>query len=238
VEFAAELNDFMLEDLRKSYPHLVAEARITLVEAAKEILNTFDQKLRDYATDLFRRQRISVLTEAPVVKVEESVIHLADGSNISYGLLLWSTGNGPTEFVKNAILPKDQSERIVIDSYFHVKGFDNIFAMGDCSVIERGSLPATSQVAQQQGKYLGKALTRRARTLSVEPFRYNHLGMLAYVGGNRALADLETYKGHGWATWLFWRSAYLSRIVSVKNKVLVMFDWIKAKVFGRDISQF
>jgi len=238
VEFAAELNDFMHEDLRRSYPHLVAEARITLVEAAKEILNTFDQKLRDYATDLFRRQRISVLTEAPVVKVDETVMHLADGSDISYGLLLWSTGNGPTEFVKNAKLPKDPRERIVIDAYFQVKGFENIFSLGDCSVIGDGALPATSQVAQQQGKYLGKALTRRARNLTVESFRYSHLGMLAYVGGNRALADLEAYKGRGWATWLFWRSAYLSRIVSTKNKVLVMFDWIKTKFFGRDVSQF
>ncbi|MBM2845223.1 MAG: putative dehydrogenase [Bacteroidetes bacterium] len=165
------------------------------------------------------------------------VKHLKD-DYILYGLLLRSTGNWPTGFVKNAKLPKDQRERIVIDSYFQVKGFDNIFAMENCSMIEAGSLPATSQVAQQQGKYLGKALTRRARKLSVEPFRYNHLGMLAYVGANRALADLETYKGRGWAMWLFWRSAYLSRIVSVKNKVLVMFDWIKAKIFGRDIRQF
>jgi NADH:ubiquinone reductase (non-electrogenic) len=238
VEFAAELNDFMLEDLRKSYPHLVAEARITLVEAAREILNTFDRKLRDYATDLFRRQRISVLTEAPVVRVTGATIHLADGSEIPYGLLLWSTGNGPTEFVRNVALPKDLRERIVVDSYFRVKGCENIYALGDCSVIEGGALPATSQVAQQQGKYLARSFTRRVRGNSVEPFQYNHLGMLAYVGGNRALADLDAYKGRGWATWLFWRSAYLSRIVSLKNKVLVMFDWIKAKVFGRDTSQF
>lgn len=123
-------------------------------------------------------------------------------------------------------------------SFFHVKGFENIYALGDCSVIETKPIPATSQVAQQQGKYLAKSLTRRARNKQVEPFEYRHLGMLAYVGGSKALADLEAVKGRGWATWLFWRSAYLSRIVSLKNKTLVMFDWIKAKVFGRDISQF
>jgi NADH:ubiquinone reductase (non-electrogenic) len=62
--------------------------------------------------------------------------------------------------------------------------------------------------------------------------------MLAYIGGNRALADLQNFKGHGRAAWLFWRSAYLTRIVSLKNKVLVLFDWTKAQLFGRDISQF
>jgi len=81
-------------------------------------------------------------------------------------------------------------------------------------------------------------LTRRERNLPVEPFHYKHLGMLAYIGSNRALADLQNFKGRGWATWLFWRSAYLSRIVSLKNKFSVMTDWIKAKLFGRDISQF
>lgn len=238
VEFAAELNDFMLEDLRKAYPQLVAEARISLVEAMKEILGTFDEKLRRYATELFARQRISVLTESPVIKVDEKTVYLKDGSELHYGLLLWSTGNGPTKFVENVRLPKDNRSRILIDNLFRVKGFENIYALGDCTVIEENPLPATSQVAQQQGKYLAKALTRRARKESVEPFQYKHLGMLAYVGDSKALADLEGVKGRGWATWLFWRSAYLSRIVSLKNKVLVMFDWIKAKLFGRDISQF
>ncbi len=238
VEFAAELNDFLTEDLRHSYPGLVAEAKITLVEAGKEILNTFDEKLRRYATSLFQRQRISILTESPVVRVERATLQLADGSMIPFGLLLWSTGNGPTTFATSVHLPKDQRGRFITDSYFRVSGNEHIYALGDCSSIAGAALPATSQVAQQQGKYLATALTRLARKQPVEPFRYRHLGMLAYVGGNRALADLEAYKGRGWATWLFWRSAYLSRIVSLKNKVSVALDWVKAQLFGRDISQF
>ena len=238
VEFAAELNDFLLEDLRHAYTDLIPEARIILVEAGNEILNTFDKRLRTYAIDLFRRERIRVLTRSPVVKVDEEIVYLQDGSELPYGLLLWSTGNGPTAFAMAAELPKDRKSRFIVDRYFQVKGFKDIYALGDCSVIENGELPATSQVAQQQGQYLAKTLTRRARNQSIEPFKYVHLGMLAYVGSNRALADLQGVKGRGWATWLFWRSAYLSRIVSFKNKVLVLFDWIKTQIFGRDISQF
>ncbi len=238
VEYAAELNDFLIEDLRRSYPGLVSEARICLVEAGKEILNTFDRKLRKYATDLFRRERISVLTESPVIRVDERVVHLQDGSELPYGLLLWSTGNAPSVFAVETDLPKDRAARLITDNYFRVRGHDNIYAIGDCGVIERGELPATSQVAQQEGRYLANALTRNARNKQLKPFTYFHLGMLAYVGGNRALADLQNFKGRGWAAWLFWRSAYLSKIVSMKNKVLVLFDWIKTLVFGRDTSQF
>jgi NADH:ubiquinone reductase (non-electrogenic) len=238
VEFAAELNDFMLEDLQKAYPHLVAEARITLVEAMKEILGTFDEKLRRYATELFARQRISVLTESPVTRVDATTVFLNDGSELKYGLLLWSTGNGPTKFIERINLPKDNRSRIIIDDFFRVKDFENIYALGDCSIIESNPIPATSQVAQQQGKFLGKALTQRARNKAVQPFKYKHLGMLAYVGDNKALADLEDVKGRGWTTWLFWRSAYLTKIVSLRNKFSIAVDWTKAMVFGRDISQF
>ncbi len=238
VEFAAELNDFMLEDLQKAYPNLVAEARITLVEAMKEILGSFDEKLRRYAMELFARQRISVLTESPVIKVDSTTVYLNDGSELHYGLLLWSTGNGPTAFIERVNLPKDNHSRILIDNFFRVKGFDTVYALGDCSVVEGNPLPATSQVAQQQGKYLGKALTLRAYHQEVEPFKYKHLGMLAYVGSNKALADLEEVKGRGWSTWLFWRSAYITKIVSLRNKFSIAIDWTKAIVFGRDISQF
>jgi len=238
VEFAAELSDFLSEDLSKSYPHLIADVKITIVEALKEILNTFDEKLRRYAMKLFRRQHISILTELPVGRVEQNLLHLKDGTKLPFGLLLWSTGNAPTPFVKSLSLEKDSRSRLLVDEFFRARGSENIYAIGDCCVVERTELPATSQVAQQQGKYLARALTQRTRHQKIEPFRYKHLGMLAYIGGNRALADLENFKGRGWATWLFWRSTYLTKIVSLKNKVLVMFDWMKTQVFGRDISQF
>jgi len=238
VEFAAELHDFLHEDLRRAYPLLVAEAGITLVEAGKDVLSTFDKKLRDYATALFRRQQIHVLVGSPVVRVDSTSVHLNDGTVLPFGLLLWSTGNGPTSFVEGVPLERDRQSRILTDRYFRVPGVGNVYALGDCSSVGGLSLPVTAQVAQQEGKYLASALNRLSRGQPVEPFQYRHLGMLAYIGANRALADLESFKGKGRATWLFWRSAYLSRIVSVKNKVLVLFDWIKAQIFGRDISQF
>ena len=238
VEFAAELNDFLVQDLSRVYPRLTQEARITLVEAMKEILGTFDEKLRRYATDRFLRQNIRLLLDSPVVRVDPAVVHLKDGSALPYGLLLWTTGTGPTRFARLADFPRDDRARFLTDEYFRVKGYENVYALGDCASVEGANLPATAQVAQQEGKYLARALTRRARGEPVAPFRYRDLGMLAYVGGDRALADLQGFKGRGWATWIFWRSAYLTRIVSLKNKVKVLADWITAQIFGRDVSQF
>jgi NADH:ubiquinone reductase (non-electrogenic) len=227
-----------MEDLRDLYPHLVDKVCISIVEAGKEILGSFDEKLRQYATDAFRRQRIRILTESPVIEVGATSITLADGATLEYGLLLWTTGNGPTPFALGLSLETDGRGRIVVDEFFHAKGSENVYAIGDCSVGEQAPLPATAQVAQQQGKYLAQSLNKLATGRDVEPFKYKHLGMLAYIGNNRALADLEGFKGRGWAAWLFWRSTYLSRIVSLRNKFSVLMDWIRARLFGRDTSQF
>jgi NADH:ubiquinone reductase (non-electrogenic) len=238
VEFAAELNDFLTEDLTRAYPQLVPLARITVVEASRDILHSFDRKLRQYTSDLFRRAKIDVLTAVPVTRVDATTVTLADGTTFSYGLLLWSAGNGPTEFVEELQLTKDGRGLLLADSFLRVKGHPDIYALGDCATVENFRMPATAQVAQQQGRYLARQFNARALRKPSAPFRYRSLGMLAYIGNHRALADLEAYKGKGWTTWLFWRSAYITRIISVKNKLLVLFDWFKALVFGRDISQF
>ena len=238
VEFAAELHDLLVEDLHRSYPSLMPYVQISLVEASQGILNTFDAKLRKAAEALFRRERIRVLKGSPVVRVNRNTVTLKNGTSLSYGLLLWSTGNGPTPLAVNLRFQKTRFHRLIVDDHFRIPGTDGIYAIGDCAAIQNSPLPETAQVAQQEGKYLARSLEDLARGVEPEPFQYRHLGMLAYVGGNRALADLQNFKGYGWVTWVFWRSVYLTRLVSVKNKILVLFDWAKAHIFGRDISRF
>lgn len=83
-------------------------------------------------------------------------------------------------------------------------------------------------------------LIRKVKQLS--PFEYTHQGSLAYIGMERAVADISWWNGNlasgGAWTYLFWRSAYLSMCFSTRNRVLVALDWLKVKVFGRDVSRY
>lgn len=238
VEFAAEMHDFLEQDLRHWFPRIVDEFQITLLEATDQILNTFDSRLGHYTLQLFKRQRIEVRLESPVKEVSQTSVFLCDGTAIPCGLVVWSAGNGPSPLVASLPFEKDNLHRLVTDSFFHVKGVKNVYALGDSATIEGKNFPATAQVAQQEGKYLAKMLNRMALGRLIVPFSYRHMGMLAYIGNRRALADLPNVKAHGFAAYLFWRSAYLTRLVSFKNKILVLFDWIKTSLFGRDISRF
>lgn len=238
VEFAAEMHDLLRSDLRKTYGAVWEEVRITLLEAGPGILTSFDAALGEYTIKLFQRQRIEVRTGSPVVKVDPAGVQLKSGERIACALVVWSTGVVARPFTKHVRLPKDRFDRIITDEFLKVAGVDGVYAYGDCATIDELGLPMTAQVAQQQGAYLAKALKRAAEGKKADPFRYKHYGMLAYVGSHRALADLSNVKWKGFLTFLFWRSVYLTRLVSWKNKILVVFDWMKTLIFGRDLSRF
>jgi NADH:ubiquinone reductase (non-electrogenic) len=238
VEFAAELNDFIEDDVRKKYSELTASIELLLIEAGKTILNGFDQKLSEYTLKLFKRENITVKTSSYITRVTDRHIYTNDGFKLDYGLLVWAAGNTQTELVRISDLPKNKRNKIIVNGNFKVKGLDNVYALGDCSECETTVYPVTAQVAQQEGKYLGKSLNKMAKGKKVKQFSFHDLGMLAYIGSRKALADMPKYKGTGFTAFLFWRSVYLTKLVSLKNKTLVLFDWIKNILFGRDVSNF
>lgn len=242
VEFAAELHDFVTQDVHRWFPEVMEYVKITLLEATGNILTQFDEKLGTYALKIFRRQHITVKTHSVVNRVEADdvayAVTLKEGERIPCGLVVWSTGIGPTDLAESIGATKGPTHRMLVDDYFRLQEHNNVYAVGDCSEIEGANLPPTAQVAQQEGKHLGKELNRMARGEEMRPFKYKHRGMMAYVGSRRALADLGAIQGRGFTTWLFWRSAYLTKLVSLKNKILVLADWTRSHIFGRDISRF
>ncbi|KAH8681649.1 pyridine nucleotide-disulfide oxidoreductase-domain-containing protein [Xylariales sp. PMI_506] len=117
------------------------------------------------------------------------------------------------------------------------------------------SLPATAQRANQQGVYLAKKFNRMASAapgLSAndirdgdldeacyKAFEYHHLGSLAYVG-NSAVFDLGGgwgMRGGLWAVYA-WRSVYFAQSVGLRTRFLMMMDWAKRGLFGRDLVSF
>jgi len=93
-------------------------------------------------------------------------------------------------------LPLDaRTHRILVDDHLLVKGTQNVFAIGDCSYIESKPMAQTAQVAQQQGKYLVNLLNQLAATneqsvANAPAFVYHHQGVMAYLGGFRAISQL------------------------------------------------
>ncbi|KAG1246994.1 hypothetical protein G6F68_014397 [Rhizopus microsporus] len=156
VEYAAELHDFLVDDLTAWYPELAGKIKITLVEAMPNVLPAFSKQLIDYTESTFKEQHIDIHTKTMVkeVKEKEIVVQRPDGKvdAIPYGLLVWATGNTSRPLVKNlmAQYPEAQNVRrgLVVDDWLRMSGTQDIYAVGDCTATKYAP---TAQVAAQQG---------------------------------------------------------------------------------------
>lgn len=240
VEFGAEIYDFLREDVSRLYSQEEDKVKVTLVEP-KQILPSFDQKLRHFAEKKIKQRSQFKLIQSGVVEVKKDCVKLQDGRILPCGLVVWSTGLAPRPFIENTDLPKSKQKQLLVDSYLQVKGVadGSVFALGDCAYIEENPLACTAQVAERQGRYLAKCFAQSLDpTHNLKPFSWNNMGMLAYVGDYQALAEFEKTKFHGFMTWLLWRSAYLTMLGSFRLRLQVPYDWLRTFVFGRDTSKF
>ncbi|EOA85161.1 uncharacterized protein SETTUDRAFT_163869 [Exserohilum turcica Et28A] len=117
----------------------------------------------------------------------------------------------------------------------------DVFALGDCGIIQGTSYPATAQVASQKAVWLAKHLNKSTNMAHTTGFTYRDLGTLAYIGNWNALFQGGGQWGgrlQGYVAWIIWRGAYITRTVSWRNKVLVPVYWAVNWLFGRDISRF
>lgn len=240
VEVAAEISDLIDREIARTDPDLAEASRVVLVEALDRLLTGFDEALAGYARDHFLREGIEVKLSTPVEEILPRRVRLEGGEEISCGLIIWAGGNAPLPLVEALDAPKNERGRLLVDRHLRLLGRPDVYALGDCAVDPENPLPATAQAAQQQGKYLAGALDRlhEGRDGDGKPFHFKSSGMLAYIGGGEALADLPQAKWSGKSAWFFWRSVYLTKLVSPANKVKVLFDWVKNQAFGRDVSRF
>ena len=190
IEFAAELRDFVEQDGPKYYPNLVKHVRIKVIVSSSTVLAPFDKSLQEEAiAQMNQAPRIvdpavrkllperfkltELMFESPVVEVTEKTVILKDGTEIPYGMALWAAGNGPIPLTLQIVesLGAEQAKeqdvargRIAVDPWMRaIGGNGKILAFGDCSCICQGGqqLPATAQVASQQGEYLASVMNRK-----------------------------------------------------------------------------
>ncbi|KAL3740214.1 hypothetical protein ACJRO7_021485 [Eucalyptus globulus] len=214
VEFSSELSDFIMKDVRERFPHVEDYIQVTLIESSVH------------------------LKRGVVKEVQVKKIILNNGTDVPYGLLVRSTGVGPSEFIKSLDLPKSPGGRIGVDKWLRVPSVEDVFALG-------------RPVAKREGKFLeelfrrigkqngGKAFCSKDIPLG-DPFVYRHLGSMDSVGRYKVLVDLRQAKGISHArfmSWLVWHLAYLTRVVSWRNKFYVAVNWATTLVFGRDNSR-
>ncbi|KXT10117.1 hypothetical protein AC579_9710 [Pseudocercospora musae] len=263
IEWSAELYDMVYEDIKRLYPELVQYVKITVYDVAPTVLSMFDQRLSDYAMKTFGRQGIDIKTSHHIQELRPGVpegkqppagvkdggslytLKIEEEGDIGCGMVVWSTGLMMNPFVEKALKGKvkqhEKSHGILTNERLQVKGttdkpIRDVYALGDCAILEGTSYPATAQVASQKAYWLAKRLNKG--DIEHKKFNYRDLGVMAYIGNQKAILQSGGGDISGRIAWMIWRGAYLTKTVSWRNKILIPIYWTINWFFGRDISRF
>lgn len=224
----AEMKKFIMP---KDYPDLKqSEMNIFLVEGSPKLLGSMSPEASEHAEKFLREMGVNIILDKRVTDYEEGKVILDDNSTITAKTLVWVSGVTATRFEHIDKEQLGRGGRITVNEFNQMKGTTNVFAIGDvCFMTEKdfpNGHPQVAQVAIQQGRLLAKNLKRLDKGEPMKPFHYHDLGTLATVGRNKAVADLKKLKLHGFLAWVVWMGVHLRSILGVKNKVVVLIEWI------------
>lgn len=232
VEVAGALGEMKRYILNKEYPEIdIDDVRVILIEGTDRFLRTMSERASHDAKVYLGHLMIETRLNCMMKSYENNVLHLSTGEEIYCETLIWAagiTGNKINGISDDSIT---RGNRYIVDSNCKIKGYDNIYALGDIAYLEDEShpngYPQVAQVAIQQAKHLAKQLNTGADTA----FKYVDKGSMATIGRNRAVCDLKfayLYGRPAWATWMF---IHLISILGMRNKVNVLINWVWAYLF-------
>jgi len=232
VELAGALSELRKMVLPKDYPELdLGRMRIILIDPGNVLLGAMSASASEYALKYLLGLGIEVKFGSRVMSFDGRVVTLNNGETIETETMIWAAG-----VQGEAIRGFDESllargNRIMVDEYNRVKGFDNIFALGDvCMQADtryQHGLPGLAPVAIQQGQYVAKTILKIINKQEPKPFKYWDKGALATVGRLKAVGDLpKNLHLHGVIAWLAWLFVHLFYLIGFGNKVMVFFDWV------------
>lgn len=232
VEVAGALGEMKRYILNKEYPEIdIDDVRVILIEGTDRFLRTMSERASHDAKVYLGHLMIETRLNCMMKSYENNVLHLSTGEEIYCETLIWTagiTGNKINGISDDSIT---RGNRYIVGSNCKIKGYDNIYALGDIAYLEDethpNGYPQVAQVAIQQAKHLAKQLNTGADTA----FKYVDKGSMATIGRNRAVCDLKfayLYGRPAWATWMF---IHLISILGMRNKVNVLINWVWAYLF-------
>jgi NADH:ubiquinone reductase (H+-translocating) len=228
VELAASLAQMATVTLRENFRRIDStKTSIVLIEGGNRILPTFAESLSRKAARRLEKLGVEVLTGAKVEKVDEQGV-VAGGKKIPSATVLWTAGVAASPVVKTVGVPTDRAGRLPVDSFLMVPGVTGVFAVGDVAVLSQDGrpLPGVAQVAIQQGRYVGKVISRQLKGQAPRrPFRYFDKGNMAVVGKNFAVLERGRIRMSGFVSWLVWAFIHIMFLPQLQNRLRVQRQW-------------
>jgi len=227
VELAGALAEMRNYILPKDYIELDNnEVDIYLVQSGDRLLQGMSDKAGKASLKFLTDMGVQVKLNTRVTGVDGDFVYTNEGEKIRAKKVIWAAGVTCDKLDGIKAECYCRGNRLSIDGQLKVKGYDNIYALGDLSYHEEKDYPnghpQVAQVAIQQAKHLAKLLKGK----KVGDFKYKDLGSMATIGRNKAVVDLPSFKFTGFFAWVMWLFVHLTSLIGVKNKLFVLMNWV------------
>ncbi|MFA7687414.1 MAG: NAD(P)/FAD-dependent oxidoreductase [Moheibacter sp.] len=230
VELAGAMGELKKHVLPNDYPDLdIRRMNVHLIQGADRLLPTMSTNASEKALKYLENLGVQVWFDM-LVKDYDGKIITTDKRPFEATTLIWAAG------VKGSLIPGIEGEGVVVGGRYLVnefnliKGFDNIYALGDVALMVTDEKPQgdpmVAQVAIQQGKLLAKNLNNLKANKPMKPFHYKDKGSMATIGRDKAVVDLPGWRFGGWFAWFVWMFVHLVSLVGFRNKVIALTNWV------------
>jgi NADH:quinone reductase (non-electrogenic) len=239
VEGIAELQDYVNDTIEK-YPRCrMTGTRWIIVEALDQIMPEIPASLADVASRELRSRGIELRTGTRLESMDERSAVLSTGERLPTRSVCWTAGVTPPAIVRQLGLPLTDSGRIDVDATMRVKGWDNVWAIGDAAAVpdpakrRTAPTPPTAQHAIRQGRVVGHNIAAVLSGGKPRPFRYRTLGVFVDLGQHKAVATVLGLRLRGFPAWFAARTYHLVMMPGMARRVRLGIDWAVGLVFGR-----
>ena len=232
VELAGALAEMKKAILQKDYPDLdIDKMQINLIQSGDRILNTMSEKSSAAAEKFLLDLGVKIWKNVRVTNYDGRTITTNTDLTFDSATVIWTAGVQGAKIIgldsKSLV---EKVDRVRVNQYNQVVGYDNIFAIGDICSMETEKYPQghpmMAQPAMQQGKLLGENLIKLIQKKTMTPFEYKDKGSMATIGRNLAVVDLPHYHFSGIFAWFVWMFVHLFSLIGFKNKAVVFLNWV------------
>ncbi|MCZ0757054.1 NAD(P)/FAD-dependent oxidoreductase [Anoxybacillus sp. J5B_2022] len=193
IEFLGELAN-RVPELCREYDIDPKKVRIICVEAAPTALPGFDPELVEYAVGLLERKGVEFRIGTAIKECTPEGIIVAKGDEteeIKAGTVVWAAGVRGSYVIDESGFEAMRG-RVKVDPFLRAPGYDNVFIIGDCSLMineeTNRPYPPTAQIAMQQGELCAKNLAVLIRQQGeLQPFKPDIKGTVCSLGHDDAI---------------------------------------------------
>ncbi|MEZ4853654.1 NAD(P)/FAD-dependent oxidoreductase [Flavobacterium sp.] len=232
VELAGALAEMKKAILPKDYPDLdIRKMEINLIQSSDRILNTMSENASEKAEKFLIDLGVEVWKNVRVTSYDGKIVTTNSDLSFEAATVVWTAGvQGALINGLDANSLVERADRIKVNAYNQVIGYDTIFAIGDIAVMTSEDYlqghPMMAQPAMQQGRHLADNIIRLINKKEMKPFVYKDKGSMATIGRNKAVVDLPKFQFSGVFAWFVWMFVHLFSLIGFKNKAVVFLNWV------------